>query len=173
MMQRLEHTPYPRLRVWAVAAVLAALLGLSALALSPTQSRHAVLDQLQRPATPSPTTGLGPATAAPARFVRRSKTGYSVAVTLTPNRANGPIGLSIHVLRRGRALSGVTAQVSFSMPSMNMWNAYGAALRPSAGGRYAAAIPVLGMAGDWRLRIELTPRSGRPFEVVVDDRIAA
>jgi hypothetical protein len=29
------------------------------------------------------------------------------------------------------------------------------------------------MAGSWSLRIELTPRSGRPFQVVVHDRIAA
>jgi uncharacterized protein involved in high-affinity Fe2+ transport len=56
---------------------------------------------------------------------------------------------------------------------MNMWNAYTTALRASAGGHYGAAIPVLGMAGDWRLRIEVKPRSGRPFDVVVDDHIAA
>jgi hypothetical protein len=131
-MQRVEHTPFLRLRVWVVAAVLAALLGIGALALSPTQGRHALLDQLQRPATPG-TTVLGHAPATSARFVRRSGTGYSVAVTLTPNRANGPIGLYIHVLRRGRSLSGTRARVSFSMPSMNMWNAYSAALRASAG----------------------------------------
>jgi hypothetical protein len=172
-MHRVEHTSFLRLRVWVAAAVLAALLGIGALALSPTQGRHALLDQLQRPATPGRTAAPGHGPAAPARFLRRSGTGYSVAITLTPNRANGPIGLSIHVFGHGRPLSNARARVSFSMPSMNMWNAYSAPLRASAGGRYAAAIPVLGMAGDWRLRIELTPRSGRPFEVVVDDRIAA
>jgi hypothetical protein len=59
------------------------------------------------------------------------------------------------------------------MPSMNMQNAYTAALGASTDGRYAATIPVLGMAGRWRLRIDLTPRSGRPIRIVVDDRIAA
>ena len=172
-MQHGEHTPFPRLRVWIVAAVFAVLLGIGALALSPTPGRHALLDQLQRPATAGETTALGHAPSAPARFVRHSGTGYSVAVTMTPNRANGPIGLSIHVFGRGRPLSGARARVSFSMPSMHMWRAYSAALRASAGGRYGAAIPVLGMAGDWRLRIDLTPRSGRAFDVVVNDHIAA
>ena len=78
----------------------------------------------------------------------------------------------MRVLRHGRSLSGAQARVSFSMPSMNMWNAYAAPLRASADGHYAAAIPVLGMAGSWRLRIEVTTRSGRSFQVVVRDRIA-
>lgn len=172
-MPRVEHTPFLRPRTWVAAAVLAALLGIGALALSPTQGRRALLEQLQRPAAPGHTTALGNAAAPPARFVRGSGRGYSVAVALTPNRANGPIGLSIHVLRHGRSLTGARAHASFSMPSMNMWNAYTTALRASAGGRYAAAIPVLGMAGDWRLRIDVKPRSGRPFDVVVDDHIAA
>ena len=172
-MPRVEHTPFLRPRAWVAAAVLAALLGLGALALSPTQGRRALLDQLQRPAAPGHSTALANAPAAAARFVRHSGTGYSVVVALTPNRVNGPIGMSIRVLRHGRSLTGARARVSFSMPSMNMWNVYGALLRPSAGGRYAAAIPVLGMAGNWRLRIDFKPRSGRPFDVVVDDHIAA
>jgi len=66
---------------------------------------------------------------------------------LTPNRANGPIRLSIHVSGRGPSLTTAQARVSFYMPSMNMWDAYSAPLRAYAGGHYAAAIPVLGMAG--------------------------
>ena len=172
-MPRVEHTTFLRPRLWVAAAILAAVLGIGALALSPTQGRRALLDQLQRPAAPRHTTALGNAPAPGARFVRRSSAGYSVAVALTPNRANEPIGLSIHVLRHGRSLTGARAHASFSMPSMDMWNAYTIALRASAGGRYAAAIPVLGMAGDWRLRIEVKPGSGQPFDVVVDDHIGA
>jgi len=52
MVQDIEHTRLPRLRVWVGATVFAALLGIGVLALSPTQGRHALLDQLQRPATP-------------------------------------------------------------------------------------------------------------------------
>ena len=63
-MQRVEHTRFLGLRVWVSAAVLAALLGIGALALSPTQNRHALLGQLQRRATPA----VGAVTAAPARL---------------------------------------------------------------------------------------------------------
>ena len=171
-MQRIQHTPLPRVRAWVAAAVLAALLGIGALALSPTQGRHALLAQLQKPATSAQPVAPGRGLADPARFVRRSGTGYSVTVTLTPNHANGPIALSMSLFGHGRALSGARTRVSFSMPSMNMSNAYTAPLRASADGHYAAAIPVLGMAGRWRLRLAVTPRSGRPFDVVVDDRIA-
>jgi YtkA-like len=172
-MQRVEHTPFPWVRVAVATAVFAALLGIGALALSPTQDRHALLAQLQKPASSAqPVAPGGRGLAAAARFVRRSSTGYSVTVTMTPNHANGPIALSMLVFGHGRALSGARARVSFSMPSMNMSNAYTAPLRARAGGHYAAAIPVLGMAGRWRLRFELMPRSGRPFHVVVDDRIA-
>jgi hypothetical protein len=172
-MPRVQHTTFLRPRSWVAAAILVVPLGVGALALSPTHNRRGLLDQLQRPAAPGHTAALGSVSAPPARFVRRSRTGYSVTVALTPNRANGPIGLSIHVFRHGRSLTGARAHASFSMPSMNMWNAYTTALHASAGGRYAAAIPVLGMAGDWRLRIDVKPTSGRPFDVVVNDHIAA
>ena len=172
-MQRVQHTPFPRVRASVAAAVLVALLGIGALALSPTQGRHALLAQLQKPASSAqPVAPGGRGLSVPARFVRRSNTGYSVTVTMTPNHANGPIALSMLVFGHGRALSGARTRVSFSMPSMNMSNAYTAPLRASAGGHYAAAIPVLGMAGRWRLRLAVTPPSGRPFDVVVDDRIA-
>ncbi|MGZ4195377.1 MAG: FixH family protein [Solirubrobacteraceae bacterium] len=173
-MQRVQHTPFPRVRVWLAAAALAALLGVAALALSPTQDRRALLDQLQKPATSAQqVVPGGRGLAVPARVIRRSTRGYLVTVTMTPNNANGPIALSMHVSGHDRALSGARAQVSFSMPSMNMSNAYTAPLAASARGHYAAAIPVLGMAGRWRLRFDVTPRSGRPFHVVVDDRLAA
>ncbi|HET7051225.1 MAG TPA: hypothetical protein VFI54_23365 [Solirubrobacteraceae bacterium] len=168
-MQHIEHTRFLGPNRWIAIAVLAALLAGGALALSPTQGRRALLDQLQRAATQP----RGAAAPARAGFVRRSSTGYVIAVTLTPNRATGPIGLSLRVLRHGRSLHGARVRVGFSMASMNMWNAYTAALSALPDGRYAANIPVLGMAGSWRLRIVVTPRSGRPFHVTVNDRIAA
>jgi len=115
-VQNVEHTPVPRLRVWLGAAVLAAVLGIGVLALGPTQGRHALLDQLQRPATPRQTAALAPAPTAPARFVRRAVTGDSLIVTLTRSRANGPIGFSIHIAGRGPSLTAAQARVSFRCP---------------------------------------------------------
>lgn len=164
----MQHSRLLRPRVLTVAALVVALIAAGLLALTPTDGRRALLAQLQRAATPAPTTVGG----RPARFARHSKTGYAVAMTLTPNRANGPIAMSIRVTRDGRPVRAARVRVGFSMPSMNMWNAYAAALRAMRGGGYATTIPVLGMAGAWRLRIELAPRSGRPFAVDVDDHLA-
>lgn len=168
-MQGVEHNRFLRSRLWLAAAVIAALLAASWIALSPTEGRRALFEGLQRAAKPAPA-GVA---AGPARFVRRSNTGYAVAMTLTPNRANGPIAMSLRVRRHGRPLSAARVRVGFSMPSMRMWNAYTAALSAYGSGRYSATIPVLGMAGDWRLHIELIPSAGRPFAVDVDDHIAA
>jgi YtkA-like protein len=167
-VQRTPHSEFLRPRVLTVAAVVVGLLAAGLLALSPTGGRRALLAQLQRAATPAPTT-VG---ARPARFARRSKTGYAVAMTLTPNRANGPIAMSMRVTRNGRPVRAARVRVDFSMPSMHMWNAYTAPLRATRGGSYATTIPVLGMAGAWHLRIDFAPRSGRPFAVDLNDRLA-
>jgi hypothetical protein len=172
-VRQVDHKPSAALRVGAASAVVAALLGATALALSHTQSRRELLYQLQTRAVPARMAAAQRAPAADSRFLRRSSTGYSVAVTLTPNHARGPISISLHVAGHRGPMSGARVRIGFSMPSMHMRNAYTAALSASGGGHYAATIPVLGMAGDWRLRIELIPRSGRPFAVDVDDHIAA
>jgi len=151
-------------KAWLALAVLAAMLAGGALALSPSQGRQSLVDQLQRAATPARTS---------AGFARGSSSGLSIAATLTPNRASGPIGLSLRVLRDGRPLDGAQVRVGFSMPSMDMFNAYTAELSASAGGRYGATIPVLGMSGRWSLRIDVTPRSGPALTVTINDRIGA
>jgi hypothetical protein len=172
-VHRVDHKLSVAVRVGVAVAVAVGLLGAAALALSPTQSRRELLRQLQTRAAPAQAAATAQrAPAAGARSVRRSSSGHTVIVTLTPNHARGPISISLHVFGHHQSLSGARVRVGFSMPSMRMWNVYTAALSASARGHYAAMIPVLGMAGDWRLRIELTPRSGRPFAVDVDERIA-
>lgn len=172
-MRPVDGRSFPGVGIWVAGAVLLALVGAGALALRPIQGRSALMYQLQRRATLKRTPSSTEHPPAAARFVRHSSTGYSVAVTLSPNRATGPIRLSLHAVDHGRSLNGARIRIGFSMPSMNMWSAYTAALRATGGGRYAATIPVLGMAGSWRLLIDLTPRSGRPLRIVVDDRLVA
>lgn len=160
----MQRSSLHQTKAWIALAVLAAIVAGGALALSPTQGRRALLAQLQTAATPAPTA---------ASYVHRSSQGYSILATLTPNRAGGPNSFSLRVSRNGRPVDGAHVRVGFSMPSMNMWNAYTAALSASAGGRYGANIPVLGMAGLWRLRIDVTSPSGRRIQFTIDDRLVA
>lgn len=98
--------------------------------------------------------------------------GYLMTVALTPNRADGPIRLSVHLRRGGRPVDRARIEVAFSMPSMNMWNGYATRLSAVGHGTYAATVPVLGMPGRWRLRLALTMHAGAPLPITIDDRLA-
>lgn len=153
---------------WVAAVVFAgALLAAGALAAASSPTRHALLVQLQRPATPS---ALLPAPRA--QTWRRSSTGYLMTVALTPNRVDGPIRLLVDLRRGGRPVDRARIDVAFSMPSMNMWNAYATRLSASGHGSYAATVPVLGMPGRWRLRFALVVHASAPVPITIDDRIA-
>jgi YtkA-like len=158
----------PRRGVWAALAITA-LSGVAALAATATSpTRHQLLGELQRAATPA-------RTAAVAGFGadRRAPTGVSLTMALTPNRASGPNRVWVRIARRGRPLSGARVAVVFSMPSMNMWNVYSASLAPAGAGRYVATLPVLGMAGRWRLGVAVAPPKGHRFRVAVTDRMSS
>lgn len=156
-----------RVRAGIGACAVASLLGFTALAATAgIPTRHALLSQLERAATPQrATSGRG------LHAVRRTPDGYSVDVALTPNRPSGPNRLSVLVAENSRPLSGARVRVTFSMPAMKMWNGYVATLTPLTAGRYTVTVPVLGMVGQWQLGLEVAPRSGRTFRVTVDDRM--
>jgi YtkA-like len=157
-----------RVRVWAAVAVLP-VAGVGALAATAsTPSRRAVLDQLQTAAAPArPASGPG------VRIVHPTRSGYAVVLSLAPNLASGPNRMSVRVTKHGRPLTGARVKLSFSMPSMNMWQAYTTVLTPAGLGRYEATVPVLGMAGRWQLRISVSPRACTAFPVTVTDRMGA
>ena len=165
----LEAVRFNVTRLWAgsAACAVAVLLGITALAASAgTPTRRALLDQLQQAATPRPAPS-GPGL----RVIRRAGGGYLVTVALTPNRPGGPNGVLVRLARNGRPLTGARVTITFSMPSMKMWNAYTADLTVGDGGRYATTIPVIGMTGRWRLWVDIAPRVGTAFRVTVDDRM--
>jgi hypothetical protein len=155
-----------RLSAGLAAGAIAVLVGITALAASAgIPTRHTLLDQLQRAATPAPIPSRS-------RFqVRRVVDGYSVSVVVTPNHPSGPNGLSVRVAESGRPLRRARVTVAFSMPSMKMWNAYTVTLAPAGRGRYAATVPVIGMAGRWQLRLDVSPRVGQAFRIAVADRM--
>ena len=90
-----------------------------------------------------------------------------MVVALGPNRASVANRLAIRLTDHGRPVSGARVRVSFSMPSMGMWNAYTAVLTPAGAGRYAGTVPVLGMAGQWQLRIDVAARLSGTSPVTV------
>jgi hypothetical protein len=105
--------------------------------------------------------------------VRPTRSGYAVVLSSAPNSASGPNRMSVRVTRHGRPLTGARVRLSFSMPSMNTWQAYTTVLKPSGPGRYEATVPVLGMAGAWQLRVRVSPRSSAAFLVTIIDRMGA
>jgi len=157
-----------RVRVWAAVAVLP-VAGVGALAATAsTPSRRALLNELQTAAVPArPASGPG------VRIVRPARSGYAIVLSLAPNSASGPNRVSVRVTRHGQSLTGARVKLSFSMPSMNMWQAYTTVLKTSGPGRYKATVPVLGMAGRWQLRVSVSPRSSAAFPVTVTDRMGS
>jgi hypothetical protein len=128
-----------------------------------TTSRHALLNQLQRAAVPAAGAGFQ-ATRAPAP-------GRALLLTMGPNRAAVANRLAVRLTDHGRPVSGARVRISFSMPSMNMWNAYVAALTPEGAGRYTTTVPVLGMTGAWQLRVAIASARATESHVSVIDRM--
>jgi hypothetical protein len=159
-----------RVRVWAAVAVLP-VAGVGALAATASTTSHrALLHELQTAAVPArPPFGPGPGV----RILRPARSGYSVVLASAPNSASGPNRVSVRLTRHGRSLSGARVELSFSMPSMNMWKAYTTVLKPAGMGRYEATVPVLGMAGRWQLGVRVSPRASTTFSVTITDRMDA
>lgn len=123
-------------RLWVLSAVTA-VLGLIAVA--------ALL--AARPSLAAPP----PATVVPAAIVTHS-------VALAPGRAGAVNRLTLRLSSAGRPLSAASVTVAFSMPAMDMFDAFTVAAHAVSPGTYLASVPVVGMAGAWRLDV----RVGRP-----------
>jgi YtkA-like len=158
-----------RVHAWLLAGTSAVLLGTGALAATAsTTGRHALLAQLQRAATSTPSRG-----SAGFQVARVSPAGRSVDLAMVPNRVAVSNRLSVRLTDHGRPVSAARVAIAFSMPSMNMSNAYVAVLRPEEAGSYTTIVPVLGMVGSWELRVLVAPHRGSTFHVSVIDRIAS
>ena len=158
-----------RARFWAPAALLAALLALGVPTLLGNQpSRGSLLRSLQQPARYA-ATSVGPA---PINTVI-SRPAYTVGLNMSPNRAGVRNGFSLRLTNGARPIIGARVTVTFSMPSMNMWQAYTSQLKAVGNGIYSAAEPVLGMPGLWQLSMHVARPGSRPFDVIVDDQMGS
>ena len=154
-----------RLKLVIAGCALAAVLAVGALAATASSpSRQTLMSQLHRAARVSRGSGV--------TLAGGTRDGYRVTVLVTPDRVASPDYLLVRVTRNGRPLEGARVAIAFSMPSMNMWNAYSASLA-ATGGRYGATVPVLGMTGNWQLRVRVHPPGARGFAVVMPDRMTS
>jgi copper transport protein len=107
--------------------------------------------------------GPGPVT----QTVRRA--GYTLAVTLSPNRAAVPNDFSVKITRNGQPVRGATVVLTFTMLDMEMGNqAY--RLTETTPGVYTHAAPALVMVGHWGLSFNVAPPNGTPFDVLLVDK---
>jgi hypothetical protein len=151
----------------AFAAIPVVLLGIAALAATAgTAQRAAVLRQLERPATvPRANVGPGPGT------VRVGTGRFLLTLTLSPNRGAVVDRLSARLTEAGSPVAGARIVIGYSMPEMQMWNAYTSTLPPTVNGTAAATEAVLGMPGLWQLDVHVSPPDAAPFSVTVDDQL--
>jgi copper transport protein len=94
---------------------------------------------------------------------------YRVSLRLAPNRPAVRNRLAVRVTQGGRPVTGAKVTASFAMVEMDMGTSADR-LRERSPGVYAGRTSRLIMAGDWRLGVEVRPRSGAPFAVRVVDR---
>ena len=131
-------------RLWIASAVALVALALSVAAVTANSStRNSLYSQLQRPAT-----------------------SHQVAVALATNRAGVRNRLSLKL-----PADATRVTVSFSMPSMNMWNGLTGTLVRTGDGTYSMSVPVLGMPGTWLMQFHVVPRAGAAYTVSVDKQL--
>jgi copper transport protein len=97
------------------------------------------------------------------------KNGYTLAISISPNRAALPDTFRVRITRGGKPLRGATVVTKFDMLDMEMQE-QNFAFEEVAPGTYQKAAPALVMVGHWALTFEITPPGRTPFEVLLVDR---
>jgi hypothetical protein len=95
----------------------------------------------------------------------------SLTVRVWPNRATSWNAITLSVTRRGEAMVGAAATLSFTMPAMAM-GAERFRLVERRPGVYSYLGPALVMPGRWDLRFTITPSHERPFAWLAVDHVA-
>jgi copper transport protein len=98
-----------------------------------------------------------------------TKNGYKLRVSVAPNKAAVPNSFAVAITKDGKPVAHADVLLSFAMLDMEMQNQE-YRLTETAPGVYARAAPALVMVGHWGLSFGVTPRGGRPFNVLVVDR---
>ncbi len=129
----------------------------------------AVLSSLPPPSRALAAVGGASAHVGPGSVTRTvTKSGYTFAVDIAPNKAAVPNSFSVHVTRGGKPVRGAEVVLTFAMLDMEMGQqAY--KLTETAPGTYTAAKPALVMVGHWSLSFDVTPPGKQPVTVLLVD----
>jgi copper transport protein len=100
------------------------------------------------------------------RVVRKGN--YDVKVDVSPNRAAVPNAFTVKVTRDGQPVTGADVTARFTMLDMDMSPlAYN--LREQSPGVFTRSAPALVMVGRWGLGLNIRPKGGTPFDVLLVD----
>ncbi|MDX6494984.1 MAG: copper transport protein [Gaiellales bacterium] len=129
-----------------------------------------VLSSLPPPAKALGQLGHVSAHVGPGRVTETVKHGgYSLGISITPNRAASPSQFSVTIIRGGQPVTGATVIAHFAMLDMEMGQqAY--TLTESPPGTYTRSAPALVMAGHWGLSFDVEPTGAAPFTVILVDK---
>jgi hypothetical protein len=157
------------LRIAGLAGLVSALLAVGLLGVTTgTQSAQTLQTQLRQGARVPAAAGH----AAPLQAVAQHGA-YRLAVTVAPNRASARNAIGLTLTDHGRPVQGALVTIAFSMPSMDMWNAFTLRLAARGDGRYVASEPVVGMPGAWQMRVRASRPGGPAATFTVADRVAS
>jgi len=130
----------------------------------------AVLSSLPPPAKALATVGAASAHVGPGAVSRVvEKNGYSLRVTVDPNRAAAPNTIQVRITRDAKPVRGADVTATFIMLDMEMGQlAYH--LPETAPGVYGRSAPALVMVGHWGLSFDIQPPGADPFTVLLIDK---
>jgi copper transport protein len=94
---------------------------------------------------------------------------YQAVVRIDPNRAALPNTFTLKLTRGGRPVRGADVTTTFDMLDMDMQQlAY--TLPEASPGTYTRTAPALVMVGHWGITLHVTPKGGKPFDLVFRDK---
>jgi copper transport protein len=151
------------------AQLLRRLVGGEVVAVTGAVFAAAVLTSLAPPA--KAVAGLGtPAAKVGPGAVRETvaRSGYRLALNVSPNRAAVPNQFQVRLTKAGRPVEGATITAGFAMLDMEM-GTQSYKLEETAPGTYGREAPALVMVGHWGLTFDVEPPGSAPFTVTVVD----
>jgi copper transport protein len=98
-----------------------------------------------------------------------TRNGYRLRMSVSPNRAALPNSFAVSVTRNGKPVRRADVLLTFAMLDMEMQNQE-YRLTETSPGVYSRATPALVMVGHWGLTFDVTPKGGKPLNVLLVDR---
>jgi copper transport protein len=129
----------------------------------------AVLSSLAPPSSALAKEGSSLASVGPGPVTTiQHKDGYTLNVTVSPNRAAVPNSFSVKISKGGKPVTGANVTLTFLMLDMQMTNQE-YQMTEKTPGVYSHSSPALVMVGHWGLSFSVTPKGAAPFDALLVD----